>query len=62
MQILNVYFMNVRKQMTRPLKYYLVILYLEDLKLGGNRIKHTRNGGEQTLQVKRGTVKVDGFD
>ena len=48
--------------MTRPLKYYLVILYLEDLKLGGNRIKHTRSGGEQTLQVKRGTVKVDGFD
>ena len=43
-------------------KIALQWLYLEDLKLGGNRIKHTRNGGEQTLQVKRGTVKVDGYD
>ena len=37
-------------------------LYLEDLKLGGNRIKHRRNGGEQVLQIKGGRVKVDGYD
>ena len=37
-------------------------LYLEDLKLGGNRIKHVRNGGEQVLQVKGGKVTVDGYD
>ena len=37
-------------------------LYLEDLKLGGNRIKHSRNGGEQVLQIKGGRVKVDGYD
>ena len=43
-------------------KIALQWLYLEDLKLSGNRIKHTRNGGEQTLQIKRGRVTVDGFD
>ena len=37
-------------------------LYLEDLKLGGNRIKHRRNGGEQVLQIKGCRVKVDGYD
>ena len=43
-------------------KIALQWLYLEDLKLGGNHIKHTRNGGEQVLQVKGGRVTVDGFD
>ena len=37
-------------------------LYFEDQTLGGNRIKHTRNGGEQVLQVKGGKVSVDGYD
>ena len=37
-------------------------LYVEDQKLGGSRIKHARNGGEQVLQIKRGKVSVDGFD
>ena len=37
-------------------------LYLEDLRLGGNRIKHRRNGEEQVLQIKGGRVKVDGYD
>ena len=32
------------------------------MKLGGNRIKHTRNGGEQVLQVKGGRVFVDGYE
>ena len=52
MQILNVYFMNVRKHMTRPLKYYLLMLYYQDQQLGGNRIKHSRNGGEHTLMIE----------
>ena len=37
-------------------------LYLKDLELGGNRIKHTRNGGEQVLLLKGGKVHVDGYD
>ena len=39
-------------------------LYLEDLKLGGeNRIKHTANGGEQTIMIPRlGKTHVDGYD
>ena len=36
--------------------------YYEDTKLGGNRIKHARNGGEQMIQIKRGKLKVDGYD
>lgn len=44
-------------------KVALQWLYLEDKKLGReNRIKHTRNGGEQALQVKGGKVYVDGYD
>lgn len=34
-------------------------LYYQDQQLGGNRIKHAGNGGEQVIQVKRGKVKVD---
>ena len=37
-------------------------LYHQDKQLGGNRIKHARKGGEQVIQVKRGKVKVDGYD
>ena len=37
-------------------------LYYQDKHFGGNRIKHARNGGEQLIQVKRGKVKVDGYD
>ena len=37
-------------------------LYYQDKQHGGNRIKHARNGGEQLIQVKRGKVKVDGYD
>ena len=36
-------------------------LYYQDQQLGGNRIKHARNGGEQVNKVKRGKVKVDGY-
>lgn len=44
-------------------KVALQWMYLEDQKIGGeNRIKHTRNGGEQVLQVQGGKVYVDGFD
>ena len=43
-------------------KIALQWLYLEDLKLGGNRIKHSRNGGEQVLQIKGSRVTVDGYD
>ena len=44
-------------------KVALQWLYLEDLKLNGdNRIKHTRNGGEQSLLVKGNKVYVDGYD
>lgn len=43
-------------------KVALQWLYLKDLGLGGNRIKHVRNGGEQVLGVKGGKVTVDGFD
>ena len=38
-------------------------LYIQDQKLGGNRIKHAANGGEQTLMIPSwGKVRVDGFD
>ena len=37
-------------------------LYYQDKQLGGNRIKHRRNGGEQVLQIKGGRVTVDGYD
>lgn len=38
-------------------------LYIQDQKLGGNRIKHAANGGEQTLLIPaRGKVRVDGYD
>ena len=37
-------------------------LYYQDQQLGGNRIKHAGNGGEQVIQVKRGKVKVDVYD
>ena len=37
-------------------------LFYQDKQLGGNRIKYARNGGEQVIQVKRGKVKVDGYD
>ena len=43
-------------------KIALQWLYLEDLKLGGNSIKHSRNGGEQVLQIKGSRVTVDGYD
>ena len=38
-------------------------LHLQDQKLGGNRIKHAANGGEQTLMIESwGKVRVDGYD
>ena len=37
-------------------------LYYQDKQLGGNGIKHARNGGEQVIPVKRGKVKVDGYE
>ena len=38
-------------------------LHIQDQKLGGNRIKHAGNGGEQTLMILSwGKVRVDGFD
>ena len=38
-------------------------LHIEDQKLGGNKIKHAANGGEQTLMVEKyGKVRVDGYD
>ena len=43
-------------------KIALQWLYYKDTKLGGNPIKHARNGGEQMIQIKRGKVKVDGYD
>ena len=43
-------------------KIALQWLYLEDQKLGRNRIQHSRNGGEQVLRVKGGKVSVDGYD
>ena len=43
-------------------KVALQWLFYQDHKLGGNRIKHTRNGGEQVIKVKRGKVRVDGYD
>lgn len=37
-------------------------LFYEDKQLGGNRIKHARNGGEQVIPMKRGKVRVNGYD
>ena len=37
-------------------------LFYEDQNLGGNSIKHARNGGKQVIKVKRGKVRVDGYD
>ena len=37
-------------------------LYHQNNQFDGNRIKHARNGGEQMIQIKRGKVKVDGYD
>ena len=38
-------------------------LHIQDQKLGGNRIKHAANGGEQTLMIESwGKVRVDGYD
>ena len=38
-------------------------LYLQDQALGGNRIKHAGNGGEQTIILpRRRKVRVDGYD
>lgn len=37
-------------------------LSYQDKQLGGNRIKHARNGGKQVIKVKRGKVRVDGYD
>ena len=38
-------------------------LHVQDQKLGGNRIKHAGNGGEQTLMIESwGKVRVDGYD
>ena len=38
-------------------------LHIQDQKLGGNRIKHAANGGEQTMMIKSwGKVRVDGYD
>ena len=47
---------------TNQSKIAMEWLYYEDTKLGGYKIKHTRNGGEQVIQVKRGRVKVDGYN
>ena len=38
-------------------------LHVQDQKLGGNKIKHAGNGGEQTLMIESwGKVRVDGYD
>ena len=37
-------------------------LFHKDKQLGGNRIKHARNGGEQVIPIKRGKVRVNGYD
>ena len=37
-------------------------LYYQYQQLGGNRMKHARNGGEQVIKVKREKFKVDGYD
>ena len=47
---------------TNQSKIALEWLYIQDKKLGGDRIKHTRNGGEQMIQIKRGKVRVDDYD
>lgn len=47
---------------TNQSKIALEWLYVQDQQLGGHCIKHTRNVGEQMIQIKRGKVKVDGYD
>ena len=47
---------------TNQNKIALEGLYIQDQQLGGNRIKHTHNGGEQVFQIKRAKVKVDCYD
>ena len=47
---------------TNQSKIALEWLYVQDQQLGGNRIKHTRNGGEQMIEIKHGKVKVGGYD
>ena len=37
-------------------------LFYEDKQLGENRIKRARNDGEQVIPLKRGKVRVDGYD
>ena len=37
-------------------------LFYQDQQLGGQRIKHARNGGEQVIKVKNGKVTEDGYD
>ena len=51
-----------RELNTSQNKIALQWLYYEERKLGGNHIKHARNGGEQMIQIKRGKLKVDGYD
>lgn len=43
-------------------KVALEWLCFEDYKLGHNKIKHVRSGGEQSLPVEGKIYKVDGFD
>jgi len=38
---------------TNQSKVELEWLYVQDHQLGGNRIKHVRNGGEQMIHIKR---------
>ena len=47
---------------TSQSKVALEWLYVQDQKLGGNRIKHARNGGEHVIWLREGKVKVDGYD
>ena len=37
-------------------------LYYQDKQLGANKIRHSRNGGEQVILLNNGKVKVDGYD
>lgn len=46
---------------TNQSKIALEWLCVQDQQLGGHCIKHTRNVGEQMIQIKRGKVKVDGY-
>ena len=43
-------------------KMALQWLYGEDQKLGGNRLQHTRNGGEKRMVTSGGSFLVDGYD